>query len=143
MKIHAIKSLNSSEIGLSELVETIIDLLNTLFMNYLPREVKMFVKNCDITAHQYNQRTLIGPSDSILGFSVKRFGNMNIDNYQVNQEWEGWIARQQKTEPESSAAMYTSSEDEEKGYDNNHISSALQHRLELKLPEPGHETVNR
>ena len=61
MKIHAIKSLNSSP----EPVEDIILILEPLSMNHLPCEVKTFVKNCDITAHQYNQRTLVGDSDSM------------------------------------------------------------------------------
>ena len=55
MKIHVIKSLNSLVIGdIPELVEEIIYVLETLSMIQLPREVKMFAKNWDITAHQYN-----------------------------------------------------------------------------------------
>ena len=97
MKIHAIKSLNSLERGIPELVEDIIDILETLSMNYLPCKVKMFVKNFVIIAHQYKQRTLIGASDSMLGFRGKEhFSNMCINNYQLNPEWEGWISRQQK-----------------------------------------------
>ena len=47
----------------------------------------MVVKNCDITAHQYNQRTLIGASDSMLSFRGEvHFFNMCIENYQLNPE---------------------------------------------------------
>ena len=59
MKIHALKSLSSSDefsevgYGKTEIAEDIIDILKTLSMNHLPYEVKMFVKNCDITKHQY------------------------------------------------------------------------------------------
>ena len=90
-------------------------------MNHLPHKVKMFVKICDNTAHQYNQRILTGASDSMLGFRVGHFDTMNIDNYQLNPEWEDWIACQQM-EPEPAAATYTSSEDKDDGYDNNCIS---------------------
>ena len=34
-----------------ELVEDIIDILETLSMKYLPREVHIFTKNCEIMAH--------------------------------------------------------------------------------------------
>ena len=90
MKIHALKSLNSLEMGygITEIVEDSIDILETFSINHLPHKVKMFVKNCDITAHQYNQRTLIGASDSMLGFQIGHFVTMNIDNYQLNPEWE-------------------------------------------------------
>ena len=71
MKIHVIKSLNSLVMGdILKLVEEFILILETLSMNHLPREVKMFIKNCNITAHQYNQSTLIGASDSMQGFWV-------------------------------------------------------------------------
>ena len=99
MKIHAIKSLSSLDemlevgYGITELVEDIIGILDLLSMNHLPREVKMFVKHCDITTHQYNLRTLIGASDSLQGFNDKHFGNMNIENYH-NSEWDEWIVRQ-------------------------------------------------
>ena len=98
MKIHVIKSLYShpSEVGLGLLVEDIIDSLDQQSMNHLPHEVKIFVKNCDTPTNRYNQRTLIGAADSMLGFSVKNFEHMNIDNYQFNLEWEAWIACQQK-----------------------------------------------
>ena len=98
MKIHVLKSLNSSEVGygIPEIVENIIEILETLSMNILPSEVQMFVKNCDITAHQYNQRTLSGASDLMLGFRGEvHFSNMRIRNYELNPEWEGWIACQQ------------------------------------------------
>ena len=58
MKIHAIKSLSSSDemldlgYSITDLVEDIIGILDLLSMNHLPREVKMFVKHCDITTHQ-------------------------------------------------------------------------------------------
>ena len=122
MKIHALKSLNSSEMnyGIPEIVEDIIDILEILSMNHLPHEVKMSVTNCDITAHQYNQRTFIGASDSMLGFCFRHLNTMNINNYQLNPEWEDWIACQQM-EPEFIAATYTSSEDDN-GYANNYIS---------------------
>ena len=45
-------------------------------MKHLPHKVKMFVKNCDVTAHQYNQGTLIGASDSILGYHGRHFTNI-------------------------------------------------------------------
>ena len=130
MKIHAIKSLDlhPSEVGLGLLVGDIIESLDQLSMNHLPRNVKMFVKHCDITTHEYNQRTLIGAPDSLWGFDARHFSGMNIDNYQKS-EWDNWIARQQKPEPEPSATSYTSSEDEEDGYDDNCISSALQNRV--------------
>ena len=90
--------------------------------DHLPYEVKLIVKNCDITAHQYNQRTLIGASDSLLGFRVGHFDTMNINNYQLNPEWKDWIACQQmEPEPEPAAATYTSSEEDD-GYDNNRTS---------------------
>ena len=40
--------------GIPELVENIIHILETISMNHLPQKVKMFVKHCDIKAHQYN-----------------------------------------------------------------------------------------
>ena len=49
-------------------MEEIILILETLSINHLPCEVKTFVKNYDITAHRYNQRTLIGDSDSMQSF---------------------------------------------------------------------------
>ena len=126
IKIHAIKSLNSTVWGdILELVEDIIHILETVSMNHIPREVKMSVEKCDITAHEYNKRTLIGASDSMLGYCVGHFPNMNIDNYQLNPECEGWIACRQKTEPEPTAATYTSLNNNEDGYDNNYISRAL------------------
>ena len=54
MKIHALKSLSSSKVDIQEIVNNIIETLEMLSMNHLPHKVKMFVKNCDITAHQYN-----------------------------------------------------------------------------------------
>ena len=123
MKIYAIKSLDSLVMGIPELVEEVVHILETLSMNYLPREVKMFVKNCDITAHQYNQRTFIGASDSMLGFCGGHFPN--IDNYQLNPEWEGSIVRHQKIEPKPAAATYTSLDDKEDGYNDNCISKVL------------------
>ena len=71
MKIHSIKSLSSLDemlevgYGITDLVEDIIGILDLLSMNHLPREVKMFVKHCDITTHEYSQHTLIGASDSL------------------------------------------------------------------------------
>ena len=50
MKIHALKSLNSSDemvevgYGTQDIVDDIIEILETLSMNYLPHKVKMFVK---------------------------------------------------------------------------------------------------
>ena len=106
---------------ITDIVEDIIDILETLLVNHLPYKVKMFFKNCDITIHQYNQHTLTGASDSLLGFCLGHFDTMNINNYQLNPEWKDWKACQQ-TEPESepAAATYTSSEDN--GGDNNCIS---------------------
>jgi len=118
--------------GITDIVEDIIGILDQLSMNHLPREVEMFVKHCNITTHQYNQRTLIGASDSLLGFRVKHFGNMNIYNYH-NPEWDNWIARQQKTEPEPAAATYTSLDNKEDGYDDNSISNALHCHVKLRL----------
>ena len=108
--------------GITDILEDIIDILETLSMNHLPYKVKMFVKNWAITAHQYNQRTFIGASDSLLSFLARHFDTMNINNYQLNPEWKDWIACQQmEPEPEPAAATYTSSEEDD-GYDNNRIS---------------------
>ena len=92
MKIHAIKSINFPGV-----VESTIDILETLSMNYLPCEVKTFVKNCDITAHQYNQRTLIGDSDSMQGFCGGSYmGIQNfLDNY-ISKERKVLISWQQQ-----------------------------------------------
>ena len=71
MKIHTLKSLSSLDeslemgYGITDIVEDIIEILDQLSMNHLPHKVKMFAKNCDITTHQYNQRTLIGASNSM------------------------------------------------------------------------------
>ena len=140
MKIHAIKSLSSLDemlevgYGITDLVEDIIGILDQLSMNHLPREVKMFVKHCDITTHEYNQRTLIGAPDSLWGFDARHFSGMNIDNYQKS-EWDNWIARQQKPEPEPepAAATYTSLDDEEEGCDDNSISNALYRHVKSRL----------
>ena len=125
MKIHALKSLSSSDkflevgYGITEIAEDIIDILETVSMNHLPYEVKMFVKNCDITAHQY-QRTLTGASDSLLGFRGEaHFSDMRIKNYEINPKWNDWIVCQQmEPEPEPAATTYTSSKEDD-GYDNN------------------------
>ena len=94
MKIHAIKSFDPSVMG--DNLEEIIHILETLSMNHLPSEVKIFVKTCDSTAHQYNQRTLIGASDSIRG----RFLNiLDFINDYSSEEWEVWIVCQQQPEP--------------------------------------------
>ena len=107
MKIHAIKSLHSSKIwgDIPEIVESIIHILEALSMNHLPCEVNFFVKNCDITAHQYNQHTLIGASDSMQGFRGATFSNILdfLDDFHGCPDLEGWRARQQKTEPEPAA----------------------------------------
>ena len=138
MKIHAIKSLSSLDemlemgYGKTDLVDDIIELLDQLSMNHLPRNVKMFVKHCDITTHEYNQRTLIGAPDSLWGFDARHFSSMNIDNYQKS-EWDNWIARQQKPEPEPAAATYTSLDDEEEGCDDNSISNALYRHVKSRL----------
>ena len=59
MKIHALKSLNSSEIGygIPEIVEDIIDILETLSMNHLPHEVKIFVKT--VTSRHTNTTNVL------------------------------------------------------------------------------------
>eukprot|EP00751_Fragilariopsis_kerguelensis_P030908 CAMPEP_0170925016 /NCGR_PEP_ID=MMETSP0735-20130129/12028_1 /TAXON_ID=186038 /ORGANISM="Fragilariopsis kerguelensis, Strain L26-C5" /LENGTH=565 /DNA_ID=CAMNT_0011325007 /DNA_START=152 /DNA_END=1845 /DNA_ORIENTATION=- len=138
MKIHAIKSLSSLDkmleigYGKTDLVNDIIELLDQLSMNHLPRNVKMFVKHCDITTHEYNQRTLIGAPDSLWGFDARHFSSMNIDNYQKS-EWDNWIACQQKPEPEPAAATYTSLDDEEEGCDDNSISNALYRHVNSRL----------
>ena len=148
MKIHALKSLSSLDdmlelgYGKTELVEDIIGLLDQLSMNHLPREVKMFVKHCDITTHEYSQRTLIGASDSLLGFNVKHFDSMNIYNY-YTPEWEDWIACQQKTEPEPepAAATYTSLDDEEDGCDDESISVSLHRHVKSRLQKEFQKAV--
>ena len=98
MKIHVIKSRNPSVMG--DNVDEIIHILGTLSMNHLPSEVIMFVKTCDITAHQYNQRTLVGASDSMRDFHGGRFlCTLDfVDDYS-SEEWEVWIASQQQPEP--------------------------------------------
>ena len=136
MKIHAIKSLHTSGFGdITEIVEEIIDILETLSMNHLPLEVKMFVKNCDIMAHQYNQHTLIGASDSMQGFHGATFSNILdfLINFHSCPDLEFWRARQQKIEPEPTATTYTSLDGEEDGYDDNCIYSALQRWVESRL----------
>ena len=81
-------------------VEEIIHILETLSINHLPSEVKMFVKTCDSTAHQYSQRTLIGASDSMQDFRGGRFlSNLDFVNDYSSKEWGVWIACQQQPEP--------------------------------------------
>ena len=127
MKIHALKSLSSSKVGIQERVDGIIEILETLSMNFLPHKVKLFVKNCDITTQQYNQRTLIGATNSLLGFRGEaHFGNMCIENYEVNPVWLGWIARQHKIKPEPDPAFSTyTSLDNKDGFADNSIPSAM------------------
>ena len=98
-KIHAIKSINSPE----NLPEYIIQILEIISLNHLPHKVKLFVRNCDTTKHQYNQCTLIGSSDSLLGYSGTRDNNWNILNLDfflelvsTPEEWEGHRASQQQ-----------------------------------------------
>mmetsp|Transcript_38702 Transcript_38702/g.44222 ORF Transcript_38702/g.44222 Transcript_38702/m.44222 type:complete len:233 (-) Transcript_38702:153-851(-) len=124
MKIHALKSLSSSDKGIQDIVDDIIEILETLSMNHLPHKVKIFVKNCDITAHHY-QRTLTGPPDSMSGFRGEvHFSNMRIENYELNPEWKGWITRQHIIEPEPAVATYTSLDNED-GFVDKCIPSAV------------------
>ena len=97
-KIHAIKSIKLPE----NLPEYIIQILEIISLNHLPHEVKLFVRHCDTTKHQYNQCTLIGSSDSLLGYSGTRDNNWNIRNLDfflelvsIPEEWEGYRASQQ------------------------------------------------
>mmetsp|Transcript_38699 Transcript_38699/g.44219 ORF Transcript_38699/g.44219 Transcript_38699/m.44219 type:complete len:101 (-) Transcript_38699:934-1236(-) len=77
-------------------------------MNHLPFEVKTFVENCDITAHKYNQRTLSGSSDSMLGFKDGCFYNF-LSFLNRDEEWRGWIARQERF-PTNHLVILSSSE---------------------------------
>ena len=100
MKIHAIKS-NPLYPSVTEVVEGIIDILETLSSNHLPLEVKSFVKNCDITAHEYNRNLLVGASDSMQGYRGSTYHTIlrSLDDYH-GPDVEGWRAHQQKTEPD-------------------------------------------
>ena len=98
-KIHAIKSINTTE----NLTEYIIHILYNISINHLPHEVEMFVRNCDTTKHQYNQCTLIGSSDCLLGYSGTLANNWNLGNLDffleltaTPEEWKGWLAIKQK-----------------------------------------------
>ena len=98
VKIHAIKSLDPSVMG--DNMEEIIHILETLSMNHLPSEVKIFVKTCDSTAHQYYQRTLISASSSMQDFCGGHFLSiLDFVNDYSSKEWEVWISRQQQPEP--------------------------------------------
>mmetsp|Transcript_29212 Transcript_29212/g.32801 ORF Transcript_29212/g.32801 Transcript_29212/m.32801 type:complete len:113 (+) Transcript_29212:425-763(+) len=51
-KIHAIKSIKTKE----NLTENIIHILHNISLNFLPHEVKMFVRNCNTTNINTNVR---------------------------------------------------------------------------------------
>ena len=58
-KIHTIKTTKHTT---ENWTEFIIHLLHNISLNRLPHEVEMFVRNCDVTKHQYKY-TLIGSDD--------------------------------------------------------------------------------
>ena len=61
----------------------------------------MFVRNWDTTKYQYNQCTLIGFSDCLLGYSVNPATNLgNLDFFleltSILEEWKSWLASKQE-----------------------------------------------
>ena len=75
-KIHVIKSINTKE----NLTDYVIHILHNISLNHLPHEVEMFVRNCDTTKHQYDQCTLLGSSDCLMGSSGNPAINLgNLD----------------------------------------------------------------
>ena len=64
-KIHAIKSINTTE----NLTNYIIHILHNISLNHIPHKVEMFVRNYNTTKHQYDQCTLLGSSNCLMGSS--------------------------------------------------------------------------
>ena len=79
------------------------NILYNISLNQLPHKVKIFVRNCDTTKHQYNQCTLICSSDCLLGYGGTPANNWNLGNLDffieltaTPEEWKDWLASKQK-----------------------------------------------
>ena len=96
-KIHATKSINITE----NLTDYIIHILHNISLNHLPHEVETFVRNCDTTNHQYDQCTLFGSSDCLLGSSGNpaiNLGNMDFfsELTATPEDWPRLLASKQE-----------------------------------------------
>ena len=142
LKIHAIKSLNPPAIfDIPDLAVEIIHILDTLSMNHLPCEVKTFVENCDITAHKYNQCTLSGAPDSMLGFKEGLFYNF-LSFLDRDEMWRRWIARQERV-PTNYLVILPASDGwiESLPAPPMDIPDCLQHRSRKQKPPPSLTTM--
>ena len=72
-KTYAIKSIKHTT---KNWTEYIIHLLHNISLNRLPHEVEMYVRNCDVTKHQY-KCTLIGSSEYL--YLSGHQGILNLD----------------------------------------------------------------
>ena len=78
-KTYAIKSIKHTT---KNWTEYIIHLLHNISLNRLQHEVEMFVRNCDITEHQY-KRTLIGSSGRL---KISHHSILNLDFFLNSQQ---------------------------------------------------------